>query len=124
MISSPGGGHDAEVNLRIVALGLLCGCGAAGPGIEPASGPVRGGTPVRIHGEGFRGHGTVVVRFGSETGRGVVIESDRLLRAQTPAMASPQVVDVELEFADGTSFALESAFAYETGQGVVIEASP
>jgi hypothetical protein len=81
---------------------------------------VRGGDEVRIVGEGFAGHGALVVTFGGIPARAVVIESDRLIRVKAPTAPQPGTIDVVLAFADGTSIELPASFSFEAGQAVVI----
>lgn len=102
----------------VLLLGLV-GCGRE-PGLSPASGSARGGDEVRILGEGFVGHGALVVTFGEAPARAVVIESDRLIRVKAPAVPQAGTVDVVLDFADGTSIELPASFSFEAGQGIVI----
>ena len=67
----------------IAALGVMIAC-AAPTGVEPASGAFGGGEPLRIHGEGFARRGPPVIYVCQRVALGVVIESDRLIRAITP----------------------------------------
>lgn len=69
-------------------------------GLDPSSGPMSGGTWVRVTGSAFTSDSRVV--FGSTAAQQVVVESPTLLRALTPQHL-PGYVDVRVTTAGGTS---------------------
>jgi hypothetical protein len=68
--------------------------------LDPASGPISGGTWVVVSGSGFTSGSRVV--FGSAAAQQVVVQSSTLLRALTPQHL-PGYVDVRVTTAGGTS---------------------
>jgi hypothetical protein len=78
--------------------------------VEPASGCISGGTPVRIAGSGFSQGAQPEVRFGGVPAAGVRIESDTGLTATTP-MQSEGTVDVNVKVKEKES-ALSKGFTY------------
>ena len=99
---------------------LLASCGGGELAMTPDTGSERGGDAVRIAGDDFLGHGTLVVWFGSEAGRQVVIHSDTLVTVVAPPAKETGSVSVRLEFADGTEHDVPHAYVYEPGKGIVI----
>lgn len=72
----------------------LLGVGCASGSIDPASGPIVGGTPITIYGQGFRLGSTVL--FGGTACTDVVVDpSGTFLTCVTPAHQSGEV-DVEI----------------------------
>ncbi|MFO0637483.1 MAG: IPT/TIG domain-containing protein [Nannocystaceae bacterium] len=100
------------------ALLVFAACGE-GPDVSPAAGRVAGGDAVRLVGEDFVGHGPPVVFLGQRAAKGVVIESDRVLRLITPEGEAVGPVDIRVEFFDGTTREFPQAFRYEE-QGAVL----
>ena len=112
-------------------LGILfalgpCACGRGHePSLEPRGGGQAGGTVVRIEGDDFAGHGTLVVYFGNRAAKAIVIESRWLVTLMTPEGDDVGPVDVQMRFADGTTVELPEAFTYEEQAGLVLQgASP
>jgi len=82
----PGGTGTPQIGL----LGVPCAPGS----IDPAFGPIAGGTPVTIYGQGFRVGSTVL--FGGSPATSVVVDvSGTFLTCVTPAHQSGEV-DVEV----------------------------
>ncbi len=105
---------------RGLSVALLIGLGScSSPAqIEPSVGRGQGGERVWIHGDDFAGHGGVVVTFADIPARAVVIESDRLIRVDTPAVPAElrgQPLAIVLTFADGESRELDSRYVFEVG---------
>ncbi|MBX7083989.1 MAG: hypothetical protein K1X88_32575 [Nannocystaceae bacterium] len=102
----------------VLAVLVLVACGE-GPQVSPAQGRVAGGDALRLVGDGFVGHGPPVVFIGPRAAKGVVIESDRVLRFVTPEGEAAGPVDIHVEFLDGTTRDFPQAFTYEE-QGAVL----
>jgi hypothetical protein len=88
---------------------------SAGPSVtsvEPAGGPVTGGTTVTVRGSGFTG--ATGVRFGSTAGTGFEVFSDTEIRAVSPPASGPGQVDVVVTFSNGatTPASAEARFTY------------
>jgi hypothetical protein len=79
--------------------------------IEPASGTVLGGTPIKIYGKDFRDDALVFI--GGKEATGVQVVDDTTIKAVTPAH-SPGSKDVTIVNYDGGSFTLEQGFTYMT----------
>ncbi|MCM3208584.1 IPT/TIG domain-containing protein [Paenibacillus illinoisensis] len=79
--------------------------------LDPAFGPMTGGTKVAITGKYFMPG--VKVKFGDSYSSNVTYNSSIYLFAQTPVSAQPGTVDVTVENPDGTQIILPSAFTYE-----------
>jgi len=78
--------------------------------VLPASGPVTGGTSVRLSGADLR---TVVsVRFGGRAGTGLAVRADGTVSVLTPASAGPATVDVTAVLADGRQLVAPEGFRY------------
>lgn len=87
--------------------------------IEPSVGRGQGGEWVWIRGDDFSGHGGVVVTFADIPARAVVIESERLIRVNTPVVPIErrgQPVPVVLYFADGERRELDATYTFEVGR--------
>ena len=79
-------------------------------GIAPASGPVEGGTKVTISGTGFAPGATVLIdRIPAID---VVVESDTVITATTPASDSTYPVDIEVQNPEGPPALLDNAFTF------------
>ncbi|HEX5163936.1 MAG TPA: IPT/TIG domain-containing protein, partial [Thermomicrobiales bacterium] len=93
--------------------------------IEPATGPLRGGTQVVVRGEGFDPLGATTVSFDGVPASDVVVLSGIELHCTTPTagVARPVVVDVTTSAGTGT---LPSGFRYlpETVEPVLPELAP
>jgi hypothetical protein len=81
---------------------FVASCAPAG-GVSPLSGSSGGGEPLRISGDGFAAHGAPVVYVCERPARGVVVESDRLIRVLTPPAEAAGACEVRVEFADGVA---------------------
>jgi hypothetical protein len=89
--------------------------------VTPQQGPRTGGTPIRIEGDGFVGHGPPVVYVGNDAAKAVVVESRWLITALTPeAGEQAATVDVRVVFRDGTTLELPEAYAYEEDRGLIL----
>jgi hypothetical protein len=62
-----------------------------------------------------------MIYFGTQAGRGVVIESDTLMVVRTPSVERVQTVDVRIVFSDTEELVLPSAFAFERGHTVALQ---
>ena len=106
------------------AVGALA-LGACGRGHDPSLAPSRGGqaggTAVRIEGDDFAGHGTLVVYFGNRAAKAIVVESRWLVTLLTPQGDAVGPVDVQMRFADGTTVEMPEAFTYEEQPGIVLQ---
>lgn len=88
--------------------------GAAGPwiaSVEPARGPLAGGTVVTVRGGGFSAAATVA--FGGVPALSVTVVSASELRATTPPGAAAGAVTVEVRNPDDTAVSLAAGFVYE-----------
>lgn len=83
--------------------------------VDPASGPVEGGTDVTIRGTGFIS-GTAVL-FGNLAATEVVVINDQIIRAVSPAAEAPGFVRIALLFA-GMEVERPNAFEYT---GVLVD---
>lgn len=101
----------------LLSLTLLCSCTGADEAVHvtPTSGRKRGGLDVRIEGSGFAGRGPATVHVGNKSAKSVVIESATLIRFKTPPTEEEGMVDVRVQFADGTTIEVPGAFTYERG---------
>lgn len=79
--------------------------------LDPASGPVSGGTNVTIYGDGFEG--TVRVSFGGTELSSSVFDSHTII-VTSPGVSTDTTVDVTVE-ADGGSATLPDGFTYGSG---------
>lgn len=70
-------------------------------GIDPSSGPGRGGTIVTLTGFGFTGASGV--RFGNLPAANFTVVSDTEVRVMAPRSPTRQTVDVFVDFPDGSS---------------------
>jgi hypothetical protein len=83
--------------------------------VDPARGPIAGGTRVTVGGTGFLPGSTVV--FGASLGLEVVVQNEGTIAATTPGHpAGP--VSVTVQRPDGKWTRLDDAFFYETDIGV------
>lgn len=80
-------------------------------GIDPAAGPVEGGTVVTLRGEHFAAGALVVI--GGKFADDVAVISASEVTARTPAADAPGAADVGLINPDGQSSVLRAAFTYE-----------
>lgn len=69
--------------------------------ISPASGPVSGGTSVKISGHDFTE--VTAVRFGSAPAASFTVDSEDLITAVSPPSATPGTVDITIAAAGGSS---------------------
>ncbi len=79
---------------------ITTGIGPSVSGVAPASGPTGGGASVAVSGSGFTG--ATKVRFGASKATNVVVVSDTMITAFSPAGAAG-VVNVRVTTAGGTS---------------------
>ena len=80
--------------------------------IDPAVGPITGGTSVQIVGQYFMQNAQV--KFGELQGIGATVSSDGTsVSVTTPEVPAPIVVNVQLINPDGTSVTVENGFTYE-----------
>ncbi len=109
-----------------LSLCTALGCGGArdGVAVSPTRGDIRDGVDVRITGSGFRTHGRVDVFFGTRAAKGVILESDSLIRARAPIPFAAGPVVVSLQFEDGTTTHAQPEFTYEMPQGMTIRSTP
>jgi hypothetical protein len=102
--------------LAPLALSLAVGTSACSnetkiTGIEPNTGTFTGGEEVELKGQNFPRAG-VLVRFGTKEAQPAVVESDRLIKVQTPAGDKNTNSDITVVFDDGRSFVLKNGFRY------------
>ena len=81
-------------------------------GVSPSSGPVIGGTPVRVTGTDFSNGATLTI--GGVPAVNVVRVEDNLITAVTPAVAAPGAADVVVTVPNGKSATLSGGFTYTT----------
>lgn len=97
-----------------LAVTLAVGAAAfAGPKlerIEPAEGPMAGGTKVVLHGSGFTAGDAVT--FDGEAARDVRVVSDTRIEATTPAVKKGTTASVTVESKGGASSDLNDAFRF------------
>jgi hypothetical protein len=79
-----------------------------------------GGTPLRIEGHDFVGHGPAAVYVGVDGAKAIVIESQWLVTAVSPPTEQLGEVDVRVSFGDGTSVDLPAAVRIVEETGVVL----
>ncbi len=108
----------------LLATLLAAACGPKDMSIEPGSGDADGGRPARITGAGFLGHGPAIVYVGAKSAKGIVIEDDAHVSFKTPEAEAFGVVDVRLEFADGTAHTLPGAYTYVQIDGKPLKDNP
>lgn len=117
--------RSRALHLCAVRLVLLACLGAPGCGADtiltPNTGGQGGGTAVRAEGDDFRGHGGLVVYFGDNAAKAIVIESRWLVTLVTPQADTVGTVDVHMRFSDGTTIDLPGAFTYEEQPGIVLQ---
>ena len=95
----PDGGGDGGV------IGTLTG-------LDPATGPLAGGTAVEVRGTGFvAGLG---VTLGGDACTGLVVISDTRVSCNTPAHATAEAVDVTATWPGGATATLTGAFTYQS----------
>jgi hypothetical protein len=97
LVGAPGEGANAGAVFTLSDPGLI----PAVTDVEPAAGPLAGGTPVRISGE--RLGAAEAVRFGGLPAAGFSVEPDGTLTAITPKGLGPGSVCVEVRTAEGIS---------------------
>ncbi len=81
--------------------------------ISPNSGPVNGGTPIRVSGTDISNGATLTIK--GIPGVNVVRVEDNLITAVTPAVATPGPADVTVSV-NGKSATLTGGFTYTTNQ--------
>jgi len=81
-------------------------------GVSPSSGPVIGGTPVRVTGTDFSNGATLSI--GGVPAVNVIRVEDNLITAVTPAVAAPGATDVVVTVPSGKSATLSGGFTYTT----------
>ena len=79
-------------------------------GISPNSGPVNGGTPIRVTGTDFSNGATLSI--GGVTAVSIVRVEDNLITAVTPAVGTPGLADVLVTVPNGKSATLRGGFVY------------
>jgi hypothetical protein len=81
--------------------------------VNPASGPLAGGTLVELKGAGFTNPEDMTVLFGEDSGTSVNVLDSETLSCVTPAAAAPGAVDVMITRFEGAENAtLSGAFTY------------
>jgi hypothetical protein len=80
--------------------------------VSPDSGPVNGGTPIRITGTDFSNGATVTL--GGVAALDVVRVEDNLITAVTPSAGAPGSANVVVSVPNGKSTTLSGGFAYTT----------
>jgi len=83
-------------------------------GIDPNSGPVTGGTPIRVSGTDFSSGATLTI--GGVAAVNVVRVEDNLITAVTPSVSSPGPANVIVSVPNGKSATLAGGFTYTTNQ--------
>ncbi|MFN8006544.1 MAG: IPT/TIG domain-containing protein [Terriglobia bacterium] len=83
-------------------------------GVTPNSGPVTGGTPIRVSGTDFSNGATLSVK--GITAVNIVRVEENLITAVTPAVATPGPADVTVTLQNGKSVTLAGGFTYTTNQ--------
>ena len=83
-------------------------------GISPNSGPVTGGTPIRVSGTDISNDATLTIKGIAAVN--VVRVEDNLITAVTPAVATPGPADVIVSVPNGKSVTLTGGFTYTTNQ--------
>lgn len=101
---------------RWMSLGLfvvLAGCSTETrlTEVAPNAGTYTGGEEVELRGANFPRSG-VAVRFGGKEATGVVMQSDRSIKVNTPAGEKGTAVDVTVVFDDGRAFVLRNGFHF------------
>ena len=79
-------------------------------GISPNSGPVNGGTPIRVTGTDFSSGATLSI--GGVAAVSVVRVEDNLITAVTPAVGTPGAADLVVTVPNGKSATLRGGFVY------------
>ncbi|NVB42089.1 hypothetical protein G6O69_29975 [Pseudenhygromyxa sp. WMMC2535] len=97
--------------LAVGSLQLACSGAGAELRVEPKV--ARVGDTLRIQGEGFSGHGGVIVLVAARPASGVVIAADGLIRAQLTEDIEPGPATIELVFSDGEVRSVEDALIIE-----------
>ena len=82
--------------------------------ISPNSGPVTGGTPIRVSGTDISNGATLTIK-GIAAVKVDRVE-DNLITAVTPAAATPGPADVTVSLPNGKSVTLAGGFTYTTNQ--------
>jgi len=96
--------------LFLFCLGTMgCEKGTQVSSVEPSFGNVAGGDDVVIHGSGFKEG--LVVQFGKNQVKNVVIDSDSRIRVKTPSGIEGRT-DVVVIRDDGKTFMLKDGFSY------------
>ncbi|MBI4569978.1 MAG: IPT/TIG domain-containing protein [Planctomycetes bacterium] len=109
----------ADVRIRnangtaALAAGFTYGVAVAVSGVNPARGPVAGGTSVLLSGEGFTSSSDTAVSFGGVRAAKVEVLDSRTLLCAAPAAAAAGVVDVSLTNSNGSTQA-RGAYGYES----------
>ena len=98
VVVNNGGGGDGDVDRRL----HLHPADPTVTAINPAIGPVAGGTLVTLTGTDFQ-VGATTVSIGGQPGVNVAVTNGTSLTFQTPAAAAPGPVDVTVTTAGGTS---------------------
>ncbi|WP_405734786.1 IPT/TIG domain-containing protein [Streptomyces sp. NBC_01537] len=97
-VSSLGGSDTAEY--RYLPVPVISG-------IEPSSGPIKGGTTVTLHGTGFSG--ATAVTFGGLGGRDLHVIDDNTITAEAPPRVAG-TVEVAVTTPNGTSASAPSSY--------------
>lgn len=95
--------------------------------VNPAFGPVAGGTVVTITGSDFRSPAVgeaVYVYFGRELATNVQVVSSTQITAVTPSAAVPGAVDVEVINPDGARAVLPGGFVYLSSPPYITSVTP
>jgi len=102
--------------LMLFAVALLfvgCERGTQIKSVEPNFGNVAGKDDVVIHGSGFKEG--MVVQFGKNQVKNVIIDSPNRIRVKTPSGVEGKT-DVVIIRDDGKTFVLKDGFTYQSGK--------
>lgn len=100
--------------LPLIAVCLLClPLYAEAVVVNPASGPVYGGTAVTITGSGFVSDPVTEVYIGGELATDLVVVNSTTLTVTTPEMYGAGPADVDIYFQSGNNDYTANAFTYE-----------
>jgi hypothetical protein len=89
--------------LVIVAAAGLLACSTAGPEVSPGRISQAGGVELWVRLGRAAGEGGAIVLVDGVPAHSTVLERPGLLRVRLPSLPRTGLVDVEVEFADGTS---------------------
>ncbi|MCB9567656.1 MAG: IPT/TIG domain-containing protein [Myxococcales bacterium] len=107
--------------MRVPAIALLsltlAACGRGELRVTPTSGAFAGGESLTITGRGFAGRGPLVVYVCERSAKGIVVESDRMIRLRTPRADKAGSCDVRIVFDGGETITISDAFTYAEPTG-------